>query len=1063
MFYPRSPHPLRHVLAMACVAAVSAACSAEDGEEADAGSVDDVPVVTDTGEGSDTGLGFDTSALDISGGEDAGAQPADTAGPDDISGSDDAGGGEDAGAGSSGPCPAGGESPGECGWPCLSGDDCFSGICVPTPGDNVCTLLCELDACPDGWVCAQVAQPPDSIFACVPKSPNLGKPCEDDVDCVALVGAGLVGLDNKCVDLGDEGAFCGADCSQTKCPAGFTCKTVKTTSGETAKQCVADNVNSGCTERYVFEGYATACNVSNEFGSCGGQRTCAAVGLLAPCDADAPAEEVCNGVDDDCDGATDEPAPGATCEIKVGNLSCPGTPLCVGGQPTCLGTPPAPEACNGIDDDCDGETDEGCDDDQDGFCDAQLAVVPGTPICPNGGGDCNDDQALIQPGATEVCDGVDNDCNGLKDALDPALAINDVQTCEKQDGVCSGATKPVQRCQNGAWQPCTEQDYKQHTPFYQTTEICDDKDNDCDGAPDAGCDDDGDDYCDAAFPTQGFPLACPKGGGDCKDDDAAVNPGQAEACNDLDDDCDLGVDEGCDDDKDGYCDASLVLVGNPAVCASGGGDCDDEDNGRSPGETELCNDVDDDCDAETDEDFGAIGGVCSPGAGSCAIKGVTMCAADGKSAVCSASLADGGPEICDGVDNNCDGSIDEGCDDDNDDYCDASMAVLGKPTVCPKGAGDCDDTNPAVLPGAKEVCNGLDDDCDAKADGADGDLAFDDPQPCALTEGVCSGIKKSPSLCVGGQWQACTPADYAAWNPNYGPVEVCDNLDNDCNGSTDEICDKDKDGYCVLGATIQGAPTICSKGIGDCNDNDGTINPGAIEACDNKDNDCNSNTDEACDGDGDDYCDISRLTIGKPQVCPNGGGDCQDGNPNINPGADETCADFVDNNCSGQVDELCGSALPGFGGVLGPTFVSEGLLQCAGYYDKAGGDDIPLAWGGDCTGSQWNRLRIVCGASPQSYRYIDVNKNVFKDGLGAAKQQFGLISNANFDLQGNNLIKSDGTNPNLARSWWVSSLGCSESLPNLIVGSEGSCGWEAANCFGQNISGPRYLYVYVGQ
>ncbi len=69
---------------------------------------------------------------------------------------------------------------------------------------------------------------------------------------------------------------------------------------------------------------------------------------------------------------------------------------------------------------------------------------------------------------------------------------------------------------------------------------------------------------------------------------------------------------------------------------------------------------------------------------------------------------------------------------------------------------------------------------------------------------------------------------------------------------------------------------------------------------------------------------------------------------------------------------------------------------------------------------------------------------------------------SNFDLKGDNLIKADTDNPNNSRSWWVSAMGCSEALGNLTV-NNGSCGWEASNCFGQGLSGPRYLFVYVGK
>jgi len=75
---------------------------------------------------------------------------------------------------------------------------------------------------------------------------------------------------------------------------------------------------------------------------------------------------------------------------------------------------------------------------------------------------------------------------------------------------------------------------------------------------------------------------------------------------------------------------------------------------------ETCNAVDDDCDGEVDEDFPGLGLSCVTGLGACRAVGILACSADGSSSYCAASLPPPQPEICDGVDNDCDGSIDEG-------------------------------------------------------------------------------------------------------------------------------------------------------------------------------------------------------------------------------------------------------------------------------------------------------------------------------------------------------------------------------------------------------------------
>ncbi len=957
--------------------------------------------------------------------------------------------------------------PGECGFSCVDDKKCLSGFCVPTRTDKVCTTTCGSVECPGGWTCRQLATAPDAIFGCVPESLNLGRPCGSDLDCIAAIGQTIAGVGDVCIPAGSDGNFCGSDCSSgQKCVAGFSCKSVQSISGKLAKQCVADKIDDNCTERYEFEKAETACTVQNADGTCKGKRHCEGgkSSHLSACDAAQPAPELCNQKDDNCNGVVDEPVANAKCQVTVGKFSCPGTPLCSNGVETCIGQKPSAEACNGLDDNCNGATDEGCDDDQDGYCDTAMLFDPSTKPCLKGGGDCDDKDAGVFPKAKEVCDGADNDCNGQVDALDPGLTLSDPQQCENQKGVCGGATKAAQLCVNGKWLACGQTEYTGHNPSYGKTEVCDDKDNDCSGSADDGCDDDLDGYCDAALATIGFPLVCTKGGGDCQDDNAKALPGGLEVCNDLDDNCNGATDELCDKDKDGYCDAIVATTGKPKACASGGGDCDDLNKNRHPGASELCNGQDDDCSGSTDEAFPTLGKACADGQGVCNIAGKFVCAPDGSVATCSVLAQKGGDEICDGLDNDCDGQIDEGCDDDQDGYCDVAMATAGKPAVCKNGGGDCNDLQPTVKPGVAELCNGKDDDCDGKTDAKDGDLGLDDPQECEKQAGVCKGAKKSVDLCVGGKWLTCGDEVYAGWNGNFS-TEVCDNADNDCDGSVDQGCDDDTDGYCDVKMTVLGKPTVCKFSALDCNDNLASVNPGSSENCDNLDNDCNNTVDDKCDKDGDGYCDTAKNYAppagGKVSVCGNGPGDCDDGDAKIHPGGADLCADFVDDNCSGVTDEGCAPTVLGYKGELGPNYAKEGFLLCGGWLDQPATDDIPPAWGSQCVASQWNRLRVACGPFQDKVRYIDVKKNVFKDGL-ANLQEVGLIYNSNFDLGGNNLIKADSSDLSSGRSWWGAQFGCSETLSTLNV-NNGSCGWEAANCFGQNVGGSRYLFVYVGK
>ncbi len=165
--------------------------------------------------------------------------------------------------------------------------------------------------------------------------------------------------------------------------------------------------------------------------------------------------------------------------------------------------------------------------------------------------------------------------------------------------------------------------------------------------------------------------------------------------------------------------------------------------------------------------------------------------------------------------------------------------------------------------------------------------------------------------------------------------------------------------------------------------------------------------------------------------------------------------DFDTSDCSSPVP-------PDFNGEVGPEFDDGCWLQCGGYLDMPGGDDVPLFWGEGCTGSDYNRVRIACGADVNNYRVITVEKNVFKDLLNAYPET-GLISEF-FDQDGTpymtqNQIYAEGNNPNTGRSWWGNGSGCNENSLNTTINNV--CSWEVSNCFGQGLNGNRYLWVYV--
>jgi len=187
--------------------------------------------------------------------------------------------------------------------PCEGNGDCDSGFCITHLGNQVCSKAC-VDECPDGWSCQQVFGT-DLLYACVSHYTHLCRPCAESADC-----ASAFGVEDVCVSYGANGSFCGADCSETGgCPPGYSCTAVETTEGVAIQQCRADSGVCACSAEAVKLGLSTPCEKSGDHGTCTGARTCTEAGLTA-CDAGDPQAEVCNGVDDDCDGETDE----ATCD-----------------------------------------------------------------------------------------------------------------------------------------------------------------------------------------------------------------------------------------------------------------------------------------------------------------------------------------------------------------------------------------------------------------------------------------------------------------------------------------------------------------------------------------------------------------------------------------------------------------------------------------------------------------------------------------------------------------------------------------------------------------------------
>jgi hypothetical protein len=672
--------------------------------------------------------------------------------------------------------------------------------------------------------------------------------------------------------------------------------------------------------------------------------------------------EICDGKDENCSGVTDEGCDDdkdGYCDAGM-TVSNPAPSVCSKGIGDCDDlnsdqNPGAKEVCgNSIDDNCNASQNDvdsiGCtaffyDGDGDGAgvnISKCMCISSGLFKAP-AGGDCNDANTNVKPGATEVCgDGQDNNCNGSEN--DPgAQGCKDFYVDGDNDGYGLSGLKSCMCVAEAPYKAANAGDCNDNSAAVNPgkTEVCNDADDNCAGGVDEGCNDDFDGYCDSAMTTIGLPSTCALGGGDCLDSNASVNPGKAEQCDDLDNNCNGVKDEGCNDDADFFCDAAMTTIGKPSVCTSGGGDCDDGNKAIYPTGNEYCNTTyDDNCNGDTND----------PGAQGCTPYGLDAdgdaYGETGKAAVCSCKavapytatkgnndcndkndlINPGIPEMCDGIDNNCVNGTDEGCDDDKDGFCDASMITVGKPAVCIKGGGDCQDANTAVNPSVAEQCgNSVDENCDGSLNGLDA---------LGCTKYYLDADKDTWGVNVAQCW--CAPTgNYTAAGTKLGDcddtvsavnpaaTEVCgDAKDNNCNGTQNDVgssgCvayykDGDKDGYGTGTSQCQcfAEGLFITAQANDCDDLNANVNPGVVERCDDIDNQCNGQLDEGCDDDNDDFCDAGLFTSGKPATCLQGGGDCNDTNANIKPKTAETC-DNVDQNCDGVIDDGCDDDKDGF-------------------------------------------------------------------------------------------------------------------------------------------------------
>jgi uncharacterized delta-60 repeat protein len=572
------------------------------------------------------------------------------------------------------------------------------------------------------------------------------------------------------------------------------------------------------------------------------------------------------------------------------------------------------------------------DKDKDGYTDGTTKVSCAKPsdeyVSSATAGDCDDNDTNINPVRAEICDGLDNNCNGTID-----------------DGVL--------------------------LVFYKDL----DGDGYTDGATQVGC-----------SASQGYVLSATSG--DCNDSDSSMNSGRTEICDSKDNNCNGQIDEGVllvfyrdqDGDGYGYANNSTQACSQPAGYVSNSSDCNDNNANLHPNTIWFK-------DADFDGFYPAGGSSVSCNNPFAPNNATYVAIPGGDCNDTNASIYPGAPLNCNnGQDNDCSGNVEKWAytDVDGDRYAPNSTSSCvdvvnfpGKITAGQQlGTNDCNDNNASIYPGAPLNCsNGQDNDCSGNVEKwAYTDVDGDRYAPNSTSS--CVDVVNFPGKITAGQQLGTNDCNDTSSSIYPGAPLNCNNgQDNDCSGNVEKWAYTDQDGDLYAPNNVSSCVDFISfpeqitagqeLGTNDCNDTNVSIYPGAPLNCSNgQDNDCSGNVEKWAytDVDGDRYAPNSTSSCVDVVSFPGqitagselGTNDCNDSNSSINPSAPDNTCDSIDNNCNLYVDEN-----------TAPCFVpsSVGIYSWGLTY-------VSLSWSYPSPSS--NVEKFVIQRSPNGITYVDV-------------------------------------------------------------------------------------------